>query len=119
MKLYRVQDDDRPMHVLALDFEDAVRRWRAQIAQENPEDDCSDEYPEGVCLIAQNTDEALPDLLLPARDKKALALLREVAEAYRDTADGELVEGDWKGNAGSIDIDLGERVVSFVEKAGR
>lgn len=66
MKLYLVQDAERPMHVVATDFGDAVRRWRAQIAKENPDVDCSDEEPHGVTLLAEGTDtERMPEILLP------------------------------------------------------
>jgi hypothetical protein len=64
MNLYQVQDDDRPMFVVARDFGDAVRRWQAQIAKEN--EGCDGEQPKGVSVIAENSDvEAYPDLLLP------------------------------------------------------
>ena len=35
MSLFLVQDDDRPMWVIALSYTEAVRKWRELIAEEN------------------------------------------------------------------------------------
>lgn len=62
--LYHVQDSDRPMYVVADGWQDAVDRWRAQIAAENPDSDCSEDQPDGVTLVAKGGGD-YPGLLLP------------------------------------------------------
>lgn len=85
MNLYHVQDDDRPMHVVAADFGDAVKRWQEQIRAENEDarltysgipncgsvmtddDDDDDVTPQGVTLLAEGSNRAdYPELLLLA-----------------------------------------------------
>lgn len=66
LSLFHVQDSDRPMWVIAENYGQAIERWREQIAKENPKDDCSDDHPDGVSLIASGTDlEDIPEILLP------------------------------------------------------
>lgn len=71
MNLYLVQDGERPMHVVAASFADAVHLWRAQIHRENADEySCADDPeltgPDGVTVIACGTDrESMPELLLP------------------------------------------------------
>jgi len=62
MNIYHIQDSDRPMHVLADSWGDAIATWRMQIALENEEDPCNDMDPEGVTLIAKNGTD-FPDLI--------------------------------------------------------
>jgi len=51
--LFLVQDDNRPMYVLAETWQEAVDKWRRVIQEENAPDDCSDEQPKGVQLVAE------------------------------------------------------------------
>lgn len=82
MKLFRVQDADRPMLVAAHDWKDAVDRWREQIVREgNPEDFEEGEPidPDGIELVAERSDRNdFPDLLLP--DDGYEAALRYIVE---------------------------------------
>lgn len=50
--LYRIQDDDRPMYVLAPSFSEALERWRALIRRENPGDPENENAdPEGISFV--------------------------------------------------------------------
>lgn len=81
MNLFQVQDSDRPMWVVAESYGHAVKRWREQIAKENPTDDCSGEEPDGVNLIASGTDlNKMPEILLPTTSD----IKREKDQAYWD-----------------------------------
>ncbi len=60
VNLYRVQHGDRPLFVMAKDFNAAFERWRLVLAVENPEDDCSEEIPQGVEHVATANEIALP-----------------------------------------------------------
>lgn len=67
MKLYHVQDGDRPMWVVADDFEHAARRWRCQVAKEDPDERAGPddvEGPDGVTLVGEIGGD-FPDVLLP------------------------------------------------------
>lgn len=69
LSLFQVQDSDRSMWVIAENYGDAVERWQKQISHENPGDDCSDDQPDGVNLIASGTDlDEMPEILLPSMD---------------------------------------------------
>lgn len=71
LSLFHVQDGDRPMWVIAENYGQAAERWREQIAKENPDDDCGDDQPDGVSLIASGTDlDDMPDILLPPVEGK-------------------------------------------------
>ena len=67
LSLFQIQDDDRPMWVVAESFSHAIKRWRKQMAKENPgNDDCNDQ-PNGVILVASGTDlDDFPEILLPS-----------------------------------------------------
>lgn len=55
--LYLVQDSDRPMHVIASSWENAIDRWEVKIRIENNmEDDDPVESPMGIFLIAEEND---------------------------------------------------------------
>jgi hypothetical protein len=61
MKLYHVQDGDRPMWVVADSYAMAVERWKEKVSDENPLDcptklDVGD--PDGVTLVCDE-DEVL------------------------------------------------------------
>lgn len=53
--IFQIQDDDRPMFVLAESFQKALEKWQALIHSENPEED-SLALPLGVVLIARARD---------------------------------------------------------------
>lgn len=53
MPLYHVQDDDRPMYVVANSFSHAISKWKDVIMEEN-DGEASD--PKGVCLICEDDD---------------------------------------------------------------
>lgn len=55
MLLYQIQDDDRPMFVMADSFSHALAKWRAKIQEENPDhneavDGAFD--PQGVMFVS-------------------------------------------------------------------
>ena len=62
LQLYRVQDDDGAVFVLAEGFEDALRRWRMRISEENPGEfeKLEDIQPQGVEFLAEPQDLLLP-----------------------------------------------------------
>lgn len=59
MKLFNVQDSDRPMWVIADSYGHAVERWKVLVAKENDMwlDDVED--PQGVHFVCDH-DELLP-----------------------------------------------------------
>lgn len=54
LNLYYVQDSDRPMHVLAVSWKEALTKWTNLIMAEN-DGDAGDE-PQGIQLIAEYSD---------------------------------------------------------------
>lgn len=57
LKLYYVQDSDRPMHVAAKSWSEALDRWREQIAAENDGEEFEDaDGPLGISLVADEND---------------------------------------------------------------
>jgi hypothetical protein len=55
-KLYLIQDSDRPCYVIAHDWQDALGKWKIQIAKEN---DCPPhevEDPKGISFIAEGNE---------------------------------------------------------------
>jgi len=57
--LYRVQDDDRPMYVVAANYAEAVEKWRKFIFEDDPKSyrKISDvEDPKGVQIICDKED---------------------------------------------------------------
>ena len=56
MPLYHVQDNDRPLWVMADDFAHAVRKWRTVIAAENEQSFEETEEPQGVTLICDDNE---------------------------------------------------------------
>lgn len=70
MNLYQVQDSERPMYVIAANWNHAIELWRSQIITENPNEDFTSEDPQGVSLIATHAgvagkDSDLPDVIFP------------------------------------------------------
>lgn len=60
LRLYHVQDGDRPVYVAATSYAAAIQRWRNLLATENPGDDCSDDEPDGVTFVADVGEILLP-----------------------------------------------------------
>lgn len=56
MKLFLVQDPDRPMHVIANSWSHALEKWKDRIAQENTMQPEDVEEPSGIHLIAEDND---------------------------------------------------------------
>ena len=54
MMLFHIQDSDRPMYVVATDWNEALAKWREVIAIENEEADCFDDNPDGIALVAED-----------------------------------------------------------------
>lgn len=52
-KLFRVQDADRPMFMLAASWTEALQAWKAQIAFENEMAVADVEEPRGIELVAE------------------------------------------------------------------
>lgn len=54
--LYLIQDPDRPMHVVAGSWENALFKWKQFIAAENDMKPCDVEQPQGIMLVAGAND---------------------------------------------------------------
>ena len=54
MKLYHIQDPDRPMYVVAANWQDALSRWKSHIREEN--DGEEGDEPSGITIIAEEDD---------------------------------------------------------------
>lgn len=54
MPLFYVQDDDRPGYVVAENYADAERKWRAAVAEENDGDDCGP--PRGIAMLCEDNE---------------------------------------------------------------
>lgn len=65
LNLYLVQDDDRPLYVLAQDWSDALRGWQLRIRRENDMEADEDCQPTGIQRIAE-ADEIILPAILPA-----------------------------------------------------
>lgn len=66
IRLFHIQDSDRPCYVIAEDYQLAVNKWKEQIMKENEIQDIEEVYePQGVQFLAENClDCILPDILL-------------------------------------------------------
>lgn len=51
MNLYLVQDDERPMYVVASSFLEALSKWQAFIEKENDTDDLEPPKGKGVQFV--------------------------------------------------------------------
>lgn len=56
MKLFHVQDSDRPMYVVAENWEKALRKWRNCVAAENEGTDPEDHEPSGIQYVCDEDD---------------------------------------------------------------
>ena len=52
MELYLIQDDDRPVYVMAFNLSSAIRKWRILISAENDIDIEDVAEPKGVSFVA-------------------------------------------------------------------
>jgi len=77
MNLYLVQDDDRPLYVIADNWDDARLRWRAAIAGENPEEDIDSIDPTGIHKLCEANELLLPGPRMTAAE--ALSTLRALS----------------------------------------
>lgn len=85
MPLYHVQDGDRPMFIIAADFETALAQWRCQILIENDdEQSCIEGAPDGIQCITDDDAEIMNDGIL-RRD--FLASIRPPAPTSTDKND--------------------------------
>jgi hypothetical protein len=88
MRLFHVQDADRPVFVVAEDFSEALTMWRDLISAENEGDDCRGEFPAGIELLAHDSDLILgpPQAANPALDacRQILARLERTGN-YAET----------------------------------
>lgn len=57
MNLYNVQDLDRPMWIAANTCQEAIDKWRSQIAKENDSSIEEVGEPQGVQLVCENNDD--------------------------------------------------------------
>lgn len=62
LELYLVQDDDRPLYVVARSFADAIARWQLVIRGENGDDLTEDPQPQGVQRICRPDELLVPRL---------------------------------------------------------
>lgn len=62
MPLFYVQDDDRPLFVLARDFADAEAKYRMVIKRENDGDDFQYEPPKGINYVADDNDVVINEM---------------------------------------------------------
>lgn len=53
VNLYHIQDSDRPMWVIAANWQDALEKWKTKIREEN-EGECDE--PEGIQRICDEDD---------------------------------------------------------------
>lgn len=57
MKLFLVQDADRPAYIIAENYDRALAAWNSQIAKENHMDDANDvDPPSGIQMVADRSD---------------------------------------------------------------
>lgn len=56
MNLYHVQDEDRPMYVIAPHLASAIHKWKCHIACENDIEREDVEEPHGVSLVCEKGD---------------------------------------------------------------
>ena len=54
--LYHVQDDDRPMYVVATSWIDALSRWKEQVSAENEESIEETAEPNGIARVCDDGD---------------------------------------------------------------
>lgn len=90
MRLYHVQDSDRPMYVVADDFEDAARRWRARMAVENGDEPDDEHGPDGITLLGTCGGD-FPDVLLLDAEMLTMAVVTGLFTNWNGTRASRLV----------------------------
>lgn len=55
-RLFHIQDGDRPAWVVAGNWQEALDKWRALIALENPGVDIEDFDPQGIELVCDSNE---------------------------------------------------------------
>jgi len=75
MPLFQIQDDDRPMYIVASDLQQAVQKWREVLDCENPDDDCSGTQPQGIIFLASD-DDLIADRIVEITDKRRVGIGR-------------------------------------------
>lgn len=60
LNLYKVQDSDRPMWVVAGNWRKALEAWKLYVGPENGVSPKDARDPEGISLICENDDLLLP-----------------------------------------------------------
>lgn len=60
LRLFHVQDGDRPMYVLAKDWGDALLQWQGLIRRENEIEPNERIDPDGISLVADHDELLLP-----------------------------------------------------------
>lgn len=57
MKLFYIQDPDRPVHVIAESWGQALEKWRSLVEKENPDVPSNEiDDPEGIKLVCYPED---------------------------------------------------------------
>lgn len=54
--LFQIQDDDRPMWIVAEDWNEALAKWKAQIARENTCEFEDVAEPKSITLVCEHDD---------------------------------------------------------------
>lgn len=95
MKLFHVQDSDRPMFVVAESFQDAVDRWEALVREENhtpPNEKI--EPPSGIAFICDENDLLIGTSKPAGQSETAVCDVCKYSLTY-STNDPEALK-DWK-----------------------
>lgn len=81
--LYHVQDDDRPMFVVAKDWQHALDQWRALVRQENNMGKDEAVEPDGIQRLCDANEVLLPSEMDPEPevDDKTEAYIQDLETA--------------------------------------
>lgn len=85
MKLFLIQDADRPVYVVATDWTSALKRWKKRMAQENGDLVFDVAEPQGIQMICQNDHADYPELLIDDPLTMVGAPLVPMAEPLEDS----------------------------------
>ena len=70
MPLFQVQDHDRPLWIIATDFQDALEKWTAVVKVENDGEDIGP--PLGISWVASDEDVVVRADTLDMQDEQRL-----------------------------------------------
>lgn len=73
--LFHVQDEDRPLFVVADDYGHAIRKWQNIIREEN--DDCDVGLPLGVAIVAEDNELVIGEVTVAEENRRAAAAAAE------------------------------------------